>query len=98
MRSLRINAFQIHEWLHDTLRLNEGNIRVIQIHAPLLKVYVKFVDSERMMRVLQSIQGDIDFYHEPGEISIVTVAGVRIRRVRVSTLHPEVTEDQLKIL
>jgi len=100
MRSPKINAFQIHEWLHDTLRLNEGDIRVIQINGPLRKVYIKFVDSGRMMRALQPIQVDLEFYHETEEISKMTVeiAGVGIRRVRVSTLPPEVTEDQLKML
>jgi len=41
-----------------------------------------------MMRVLQPIQGDINFHHVNGEISKVKVdiAGVGIRRVRVSTL------------
>jgi len=50
-----------------------------------------------MMRVLQRFQGDLEFHHENGEISTVTVeiAGVGIRWVRVSTLPPEVTEVQI---
>ena len=100
MRSPKINAFQIHEWLHDTLRLNEDDIRVIQIDGTLRKVYIKFVDSGRMMRGLQPIQVDLEFYHETGEIPKMTVeiAGVGIRRVRVSIFPPEVTEDQVKML
>jgi len=61
-------------------------------------VYVQFVNSERMMRVLQPIQDDLNFHHENGEIYKVTVeiAGVRTRRVRVSTLiTPAVTEAQI---
>jgi len=60
-------------------------------------VYVKFVNSERMMRVLQPIQGDLDFYHENGVISKVTVeiAGVGSIRVRVTTIPSEVTEAQI---
>jgi len=89
MQSPRINAHQIHEWLHDKLRLNEDDIRVIQIDGPLRKVYIKFVGTERMMHVLQPIQGDLDFFHEIGEISkvLVEIGGVGIRRVRVSTLR-----------
>jgi len=88
VRSLRINAFQIHEGLYETVRLTEDFVHVIQIDGALRKVYVKFVNSERMLRVLQSIPGELDFYHEIGEISKVTVdiAGVGIRGVRVSTL------------
>ena len=97
VRSPRINAFQIHEWLYETVRLTEDDVRVIQIDGPLRKVYVKFVNSECMMRVLQPIQGDLDFYHENGVISKVTVeiAGVGSRRVRVTTLPPEGTEAQI---
>ena len=50
------------------------------------------------MRVLQPIQDDLNFHHENGEIYKVTVeiAGVRTRRVRVSTLiTPAVTEAQI---
>jgi len=73
VRSPRINAFQIHEWLYETVRLTEDDVRVVQIDDPLRKLYVKFVNSECMMRVLQPIQGDLDFHHETGEISKVTV-------------------------
>ena len=60
-------------------------------------MFVKFVNSEHMMRVLQPIQGDLDFYHENGVISKVTVkvTGIGSRRVRVTTLPPEVTEAQI---
>jgi len=97
VRSPRINAFQIHEWLYETVRLTKDDVRVIQIDGSLRKGYVKFVNSERMMRVLQPIQGDLDFYHENGVISKVTVeiAVVRSRRVRVTTFPPEVTEAQI---
>jgi len=50
-----------------------------------------------MMRVLQPVQGDINFHHVNGEILKVKVdvTGVGIRRVTVSTLPPEVTETQI---
>ena len=94
--SPRINAFQIHEWLYETARLTEDNVRVIQIDGFLRKVYVKFVNSECMMRVIQPIQGDLDFHHDTGEISKVTagIAGLGTRRVLVSAHPPEVTEAQ----
>ena len=73
VRSPKINAFQIHEWLYEMVRLTEDDIRVIQMDGPLRKVYVKFVNTERMIRVLQPIQGDLKFHHENGVISKVTV-------------------------
>ena len=97
LRSPRINAFQIHEWLYETVHLKEDDISVIQINGPLRKVYVKFVNNESMMRVFQPIQGDLEFHHENGKISKVTIeiAGVGTRRVRVSALPPEVTATQI---
>ena len=49
------------------------------------------------MRVLQPIRGDINFHHVSGKISKVKVdiARVGIRRVRVSTLPPEVTDTKI---
>jgi len=52
IRSPRVNAFQIHEWLHDKVVIRENDIRVIQIDGPLRKVYVKFVNAEHMMRIM----------------------------------------------
>ena len=98
IRSPRINAFQFHEWLDDTFHIKEDEVRVVQIDGPLRKVHVKFISSENMMRVLQHIQGDINFHHVSGDISKVEfdIAGIGIRRVRVSTLPPEGTETQIK--
>jgi hypothetical protein len=56
LRSPRINAFQIHEWLYETANLKEDDISVIQMDGPLRKVYIKFVDNESTMRVFQSIK------------------------------------------
>jgi len=96
LRSPRINAFQIHEWLYETAHLKEV-ISVIQIDGPLRKVYVKFVNNESMMRAFQLIECDLEFHHENREISKVTIeiTGVGTRHVRVSTLPPEVTAAQI---
>jgi len=98
IRSPRANAYQIHEWLYDTALICEDDVHVIQIDGPLRKVYVKFVSSDKMMNTLKQINDDLSFRHESSDISRVKVetAGVRIRRIRVSTLPPEITEPQIK--
>jgi hypothetical protein len=97
-RSPKINAFQIHEWLYEKAQLREDDIRVIQIDGPFRKVYVKFVNNESMVRIIQNGQSDLEFLHENGEISKVTmeVAGIGTRRVRITTLPPEITDTQIK--
>ena len=96
-RSPRLNAFQIHERLHDTALLKGDDVCVIQIDGPLRKFYVKFMTSERMKNILQRIQGDLSFHQENDEISQTKAefAGAGIRRIRVSTLSPEVTDSQI---
>jgi len=34
IRSHRINAFQIHDWLDETVHIKEEEVRVIQIDGP----------------------------------------------------------------
>jgi hypothetical protein len=51
-----INAYQIHEWLHGTLRLQEEDIRIIQIDETRRRVFIRFVNTERMMAVFQLVK------------------------------------------
>lgn len=98
MRSPRITAFNIYEWIHEQLRLQEDNIRMIQIDGPRRRVYIKFVSADRMQSILQDIEGQQKYKHDNGEISIVKVelAGMGVRRVRVAGLPPEVKKPVLR--
>jgi hypothetical protein len=73
MRSRRITAYNIHEWIYAQLRLLGDDIRMIQIDVPRRRVDIKFVSAERMQSMLQGIQGQQEYEHDNGEISIVTV-------------------------
>jgi hypothetical protein len=50
--SLRITAFDIHEWFHDVLRLQEHTVRLIQVDGPKRQVFIKFVDKECVLDLL----------------------------------------------
>jgi hypothetical protein len=97
-RSPRITAYQIHEWLYEELRLQEDEIRMIQVDGPRRRVYIKFVTSEKMQTVLRSAAGQLEFHHETGEISIVRVyiAGMGLRKIRIANLPPEVSDKALR--
>jgi hypothetical protein len=71
---------------------------MIQIDGPRRRVYIKFVSTERMMSILQDIQGQQEYKHDNGEISIVTVelASMGVRRVRMANLPPEVQDSVLR--
>ena len=97
-RSPRITAYQIHEWLYEQLRLQEDEIRMIQVDGPCRRVYIKFVTSEKMQTVLRSTAGQLEFQHETGEISIVRVyiAGMGLKKIRIANLPPEITVRALR--
>lgn len=97
-RSPRISAYNIHEWIHDNLRLAEADIRMLQVDGPKRTVYIKFTDEERLKEVLQVTDGTCEYKHDSGEISQVRVelAGMGTKKVRIAGLPPEVKENTVK--
>jgi hypothetical protein len=51
-----------------------------------------------MMAVLQTVKGEIEYHHENGELSLVNVemAGLRIKRVRIPNLTPQIPDGTLR--
>ena len=80
-RSPRISAYNIHEWIHDTLRLAE-DVRMIQVDGPRRCVYIKFTNEDWLKEVLQDTNGLCEYKHDNGEISQVRVevAGMGTKR------------------
>ena len=63
LKSPRISAFQIHEWIHVNLCLQESDIRMIQIDGPRCRVYIKFIQNEQMCAILEIIWGQLKYHH-----------------------------------
>jgi len=97
-RSPRISAYNIHEWIHDTLRLAEEDVRMIQVDGPKRSVYIKFTNEDRLKEVIQDTNGLCEYKHENGEISQVRVevAGMGMKKVRIAGLPPEIKEHTVK--
>ena len=70
-RSLRVSAYDIHEWAYETLHLQENEVAIIQTDGPRRHVYIKFRYPQRMQAILTVTQGQEDFRHGNGEISKV---------------------------
>ena len=98
MSSPRISAYHIHEWIHDNLRLEEDDIRTLQIDGPRRRVYIKFNSEFRLQQILHDTNGQLDFHHDNGELSkvIIELADVGLKNVRLARLPPEVPEDIIK--
>jgi len=97
-RSSRVSALDIHEWIYETLQLKTTEVCMIQIDGPRRHIYIKFQDPQRMNGLLTETQGEKDLRHDNGEISKVRIeaVGLRMRRVRVTNLPPEVADRTLK--
>ena len=81
-RSPRISAYNIHEWIHDTLRLAEEDVSIIQVDGPKRCVYIKITNEDRLKEVLKYTNGLCEYKHENGEISQfrVEVAGMGTKK------------------
>ena len=73
MRSPRISAYHIHEWIHANLHLEEDDIRTLQIDGPRRRVYIKFNSESRLQEILNDNPGQLTFHHDNGELSQVTL-------------------------
>jgi len=94
VRSPRITALHIHEWIYENLRLPEKDVRMIQIDGPGRREFIKLNTSEQAQSILQTTKGELEFRHDNGELSIVhlELAGMGIRRIRIANLPPEVPD------
>ena len=47
-RCPRVSAFDIHEWIYETLHLQEHEVVMVQIGGLRRNVYIKFREPQRM--------------------------------------------------
>jgi hypothetical protein len=93
-KSLQITAYNIHEWIHATMHLQAEDIRTIQIDGPQRRVYIKFVEHNKVLDNIQRTNGPQEYRHDTGEISIVHVeiAGPGTKKVLIANLPPEIPD------
>ena len=94
MKSPRISAYDIHEWIYAQLKLEDNEVLMVQIEGLQRHVYIKLRDNNRLQQVLHLTGGQAEYRHTSGEISMVRVetAGLGTRRDRIANLPPEVPE------
>jgi hypothetical protein len=93
-KSPRISAYNIHEWIFESLQLEEDDLFMIQVDGPKQHVYIKFKNTDKLQKILNDNKAQHDFKHENVEISKVQIehAGMGIRTIRIANLPPEVSE------
>jgi hypothetical protein len=95
-----MSAFDIHEWIHDTMRLTEADVAMVQVDGTKRQVFVKLREYNKMQEILTSTRGSGEVRHLNGEISTVRVqaAGLGTKRARLANLPPEVPDSVIRIM
>jgi hypothetical protein len=96
--SPRTSAYHIHEWIYESFKLPEADVRMIQIDWPRCRVYTKFNNSDRTYATLQATYGGVEFRHN-GDISVVSIelASVGTRSIRLANLPSEVPDRTISV-
>jgi hypothetical protein len=97
--SPRLTAYEVHEWIHDQLKVLDDTVTAVQIDASKRLVYVRFVDQECASTLVQRTNGTVSCKHATGEISTVNVdlAGLGFRRVRIVNVPLGVGQERFRI-
>ena len=95
--SLRITAFDIHEWIHKTLRLPEQKVSMIQIDGPKRQVYIKLKEKDYVNTIIRNSEAQVMYKHNTWELSLVDIAlaGMGFKKIWIASLQPEVPEEIL---
>ena len=98
-QSCRISAYEIHEWLYETLCLQESEVNMIQIDGPKRQFYIKVSDPLRMQELLTSTEGQAEYRHKNGVISKVRIeaVGLGLRKIWIANLPPEVPDRTIRM-
>jgi hypothetical protein len=97
-KSPRISAFEIHEWIHDQLRIPEHKVLMLQIDGLRRQVFIKLKQCNELHRIREETNGWQEYKHSNGDISQVRIekAGMGTKCVRIANLPPEVPEGPIR--
>jgi hypothetical protein len=96
--SPKISAFDIHEWIHETLRIPEKEVTMIQIDGTKRHEYIKLVTEQKVQKIVMDTNGHLTYKHADGLISVVLIeiAGMGTKSIRIANLPPEVPEHKIQ--
>ncbi|KAJ4446529.1 hypothetical protein ANN_13225 [Periplaneta americana] len=86
------SAYEIHQWLVETMRVNTDQVDTIQLHNREFAIYLKLVSVTLYNKLLNEHKGDKMFKYESGEEIqiVVSAADIQSTTVRIFNLPPEI--------
>ena len=96
--SPRITAWDIHEWIYESLKIPEHYVQMVQIDGIRRQVFIKLRTNDQILTILRDTNGSVDYKYPSGEIYQVTIdlAGLGTKRIRVANLPPEIPDEILR--
>jgi hypothetical protein len=58
-QSPRVSALDIHEWIYESLRMPEQEVRMIQIEGAKRQVYIKLSTKEYAKEIIKTTEGNV---------------------------------------
>jgi hypothetical protein len=88
-KSTKISADDIHEWIHDHLKLDESKEDTRYFKGTKCQVSIKFCDKRRVMDLVKRNKGQFACEHTTGEIVSFKIcpAGFGLDRIRLQIYH-----------
>jgi hypothetical protein len=96
--SHRITAYEIHEWIYNSLHLETEDVVIIQIDGPRRQVCIKTTHSTVVENLISRNKGESIYQYDSGETYkvIISQAGLGRRNVRIANLPPEMPEEIIR--
>ena len=97
--SPRITAFDIHDCIHDVLRIIEHTLNMIETGSTERQIYKYLIDKARLQALLWDKKGEAEYKHHTGELSLVSIAEACMgtKCVHIANIPPEVSNDALEV-
>jgi hypothetical protein len=90
--SPRITAYEIQEWIYNSLHSEKEDVVTIQIDGPR-QVFIKTTHSMVMEDLISRTKGESTYEYDSGETyKVISQAGLGRRNVRIANLPPEMPE------
>jgi hypothetical protein len=103
--SPRITAFDIHDRIHDFLRIPEHSVNMIKMKGRKRRVYSNLSEKACIQALLRDTNSQPEYKHQAGKLLLVSIAvtGMSTKRVLIAnlasnTLHQSSQSAPSKVL